>query len=109
MTALMELGYNLSALREEFIGVRGKGQARLDLYNVDMKKSLEEMFRVLKPGRYAVIIIGNATYMGEEIKTVEFIIDYAEKIGFKLITNIDKIIFGLYNVMQKENILIFKK
>jgi len=107
--ALKELGYNLAEIREEFIGVRGKGQTRIDLYNEDMKKSLEEMFRVLKPNRYAAIIIGNATYMGQEVKTVEFIIDYAEKIGFKLVKNIDKIIFGLYNVMQKENILIFRK
>ncbi len=107
--ALSSLGYNLKELREEFIGVRGKGQRRIDLYNEDMKKSLKEMFRVLKPQKYAAIIIGNATYQGKEIKTVEFIIDYAEKIGFKLVRNIDKIIFGLYNVMQKENILIFKK
>ncbi|MEW6162982.1 MAG: DNA methyltransferase [Nitrospirota bacterium] len=107
--ALKELGYNLSEIREEFIGVRGKGQTRIDLYNKDMKKSLEEMFRVLKPKRYAVIVIGNATYLGQEVKTVEFTIDYTEKIGFKLVKNIDKIIFGLYNVMQKENILIFQK
>jgi len=109
--ALKTLGYELKELREEFIGVRGKGQRRIDLYNdnEDMKKSLEEMYRVLKPGKYAVIVIGNATYQGKEVKTVEFIIDYAQKLGFKLVKNIDKIIFGLYNVMQKENILIFKK
>ncbi len=107
--ALKELGYNLSEIREEFIGVRGKGKTRIDLYNEDMQKTLEEMLRVLKPGRYAVIVIGNATYMGQEVKTVEFIIEYAERIGFKLVKNIDKIIFGLYNVMQKENILIFQK
>ncbi|MEM4293965.1 MAG: DNA methyltransferase [Thermoplasmata archaeon] len=107
--ALKELGYNLSELREEFVGVRGKGKMRIDLYNEDMKKSLEEMHRVLKPDRYAAIVIGNATYMGQEVKTVEFLLDYAEKIGFKMVRNIDKIIFGLYNVMQKENILIFQK
>jgi len=107
--ALKELGYDLSEIREEFVGVRGKGRIRIDLYNEDMKKSLEEMFRVLKPKKYAVIVIGNATYMGQEVKTVEFTIDFAEKIGFKLAKNIDKIIFGLYNVMQKENILIFQK
>jgi DNA modification methylase len=107
--ALKELGYNLSEIRDEFIGVRGKGRTRIDLYNEDMKKSLEEMFRVLKPKKYAVIIIGNATYLGQEVKTVEFTIDYAEKVGFKLVKNIYKIIFGLYNVMQKENILIFQK
>lgn len=107
--ALKELGYDLLEIREKFVGVRGKGQTRIDLYNEDMKKSLDEMFRVLKPKKYAVIVIGNATYMGQEIKTAEFTIDYAEKIGFKLVKNIDKIIFGLYNVMQKENILIFQK
>jgi len=107
--ALKELGYTLSEIREEFVGVRGKGQARIDLYNEDMKKSLKEMFRVLKPNKYAVIVIGNATYLGQEVRTVEFTIDFAERIGFKLVKNIDKIIFGLYNVMQKENILIFQK
>jgi DNA modification methylase len=107
--ALKVLGCNLSEIREYFIGVRGRGSERIDLYNEDMKKSYKEMYRVLKPGKFAVIVIGNATYMGEEIKTVEFTIDYCQKIGFKLINNIDKIIFGLYNVMQKENILIFQK
>ena len=107
--ALRALGYNLTEIKEKFIGVRGQRQKRIDLYNEDMKKSLKEMFRVLKPNKYAVIVIGNATYLGNEIKTVEFIISYAETIGFKLVKNIDKIIFGLYNIMQKENILIFQK
>lgn len=107
--ALKELGYSLPEIREEFIGARGRGQTRVELYNRDMEKSLEEMFRVLKPRKYAVIVIGNATYLGQEVKTVEFTIDYAEKSGFKLVKNIDKIIFGLYNVMRKENVLIFQK
>jgi SAM-dependent methyltransferase len=107
--ALKVLGYDLMKIREEFIGVRGKGEERLRLYNKDMEKSYKEMYRVLKPGKFSVIVIGNATYNGHEINTVEFTIDYCQKIGFKLVKNIDKIIFGLYNVMQKENILIFQK
>ncbi len=107
--ALKELGCSLEELREKLIGVRGLGQERINFYNEDMKKSLKEMYRVLKPGKYAVIIIGNATYQGKEVKTVEFITDYASKIGFELVRSINKIIFGLYNVMQRENILIFKK
>lgn len=107
--ALKSFGYDLSEFREKVIGVRGKGKNRIALYNEDMKRSLEEMYRVLKYGRFAVIIVGNATYNGEEVKTVEFITDYAQKLGFGLFKNIEKIIFGLYNVMQRENILIFKK
>jgi DNA modification methylase len=107
--ALKVLGYDLMEIREEFIGVRGKGEERLRLYNKDMEKSYKEMYRVLRPGKFSVIVIGNATYNGKEISTVEFTIDYCQKIGFKLVKNIYKIIFGLYNVMQKENILIFQK
>ncbi|MBA7613289.1 hypothetical protein ES703_20535 [subsurface metagenome] len=107
--ALKEPGYNLSEIRGGVIGVRGKRQTRIDLYNDDMKKSLREMFRVLKPKKYAVIVIGNAKYLGLELQTIKFIIDYAGKIGFKLAKNMDNIIFGLYNVMRKENILIFRK
>jgi len=36
--ALEELGYDISQIREEFVGVRGKGQKRIELYNEDMKK-----------------------------------------------------------------------
>ena len=107
--ALKALGYDTTKLREKVIGVRGKGIQRIELYNNDIKKSINEMYRVLKPGKYCVIIIGNATYQGKKIDTVNLIIDHAKSIGFKLIKNIDKIIFGLYNVMQKENILIFQK
>ncbi len=107
--SLEDMGFNLSKMRNNFIGVRGTGKSRVYLYNEDMKRSYSEMYRILKPNKYAVIVIGNATYQGKEVKTVEFTIDYMENIGFKLVKNINKIIFGLYNVMKKENILIFKK
>ncbi len=107
--ALRDLGYKEEEIKELFIGVRGNGKERIDLYNEDMKKVYREIHRVLKPGRYAAVIIGNAKYQGKEIDTVSFTINYMEHLGFKLVENIDKLIFGLYNVMKKENILIFKK
>jgi len=107
--SLKDLGFDISKMRNDFIGVRGTGKGRIELYNEDMKKAYFEMYRVLKPNKYAVIVVGNATYQGKEINTVEFTIEYMESIGFKLVKNINKIIFGLYNVMKKENILIFKK
>jgi len=107
--SLKDLGYDVLKMRSDFIGVRGNGRSKVELYNEDMKKSYSEMYRVLKPNKYAVIVIGNATYQGQEIKTVEFTIKYMESLGFNLVKNINKIIFGLYNVMKKENILIFRK
>lgn len=107
--ALESLGENVRSIRESFIGVRGKGRNRVALYDEDLKKAISEIARVLKPGRYAVIVIGDATYGGEEIPTVAYTVSCAEAVGLELKNNIPKIIFGLYNVMQKENILIFKK
>jgi DNA modification methylase len=107
--SLEDMGYKLSEIREDFIGVRGKGKERVELYNNDMRKSYDEMYRILKLNKYAVIVIGNATYQGQEVKTVEFTVDYMTELGFKLEKNILKLIFGLYNVMKKENILIFRK
>lgn len=107
--SLQEMGYNIDELREGFIGVRGTGNRRIELYDEDMRKSLAEMYRVLRPGRLAAIVIGNATYQGNEVETVQFTIKEAESLGLRLVKNMDKIIFGLYNVMRKENILIFQK
>lgn len=107
--AFKDLGYDFIKMRDDFIGVRGAGKNKIELYNKDMQLSYAEMHRVLKPNKYAVIVIGNATCQGKEIKTVEFTIHKMEELGFSLEKNISKIIFGLYNVMKKENILIFRK
>ena len=107
--ALKSLGHNLDNIKDDFIGVRGKGSKKIELYNEDMKNAYQEMDRVLKSGKYCTIIIGNARVDKEEIKTVENTIKIFQEMNYKLVKNIDKIIFGLYNIMQKENILIFKK
>lgn len=107
--ALLTLGCDVKKSKEKCIGVRGAGKKRVELYNKDMAECLKDMHRVLKSDRYCVIVIGNATYQGNEVNTIEFVIDQCEAIGLKLEKNINKIIFGLYNVMQTENTLIFKK
>jgi DNA modification methylase len=107
--SLKDIGYDLGRLKDDFIGVRGNGKSRVELYNQDMQESYREMYRILKPSKYAVIIIGNATYQGQEVPTVQFTIEYMERIGFQLVKDINKIIFGLYNIMKQENILIFQK
>jgi ubiquinone/menaquinone biosynthesis C-methylase UbiE len=107
--SLRELGCDVESMRERFIGVRGPPRDRIGFYEQDMKKSIAEMYRVLRNGRSAAIVIGNATYDSVEVETVQFTVKEAERVGFKLTNNIDKIIFGLYNVMRKENILVFQK
>jgi tRNA G10 N-methylase Trm11 len=107
--ALQALGLDTREIREQFIGLRGGLNVRVQLYYDDMKRSLEEMARVMKPNKCAFIVIGDATFDGRTLNTVEFVTEHASKIGLRLKKAIDKTIFGLYNVMQKEKILIFKK
>lgn len=107
--AFKAMGYDLDKMRNEFIGVRGRGGIRMKLYQDDMTKSFQEIHRVLEKGRYCAIVIGNATYQKHEIKTIEFTIEQCKKLGFTIINNINKIIYGLYNVMQTDNTLIFRK
>lgn len=107
--ALEAMGYNLEEIREKFVGVKGKGETRIELYNKDMQRSFQEMHRVLEKGRFCAIVIGDATYHQQKIRTIEFTIEECEKLGFTLMKNINKIIYGLYNVMQTDNTLIFRK
>lgn len=107
--SLKALGYDLDKIKEDFIGVRGTGLDKFELYDKDMEKAYSEMYRVLKKDKYCVVVIGNVTFQGQEINTTQNVIDYCEKIGFKTIKKMEKIIYGLYNVMQKEYILIFQK
>ncbi len=107
--SLEALGYDLKRIKDDFIGVRGTGFKKFELYYDDMYKSIQEMHRVLKKGRYCVIVIGNVTFQGKEIDTANKIISFCRDVGFKYVKKIEKIIYGLYNVMQKEYILIFKK
>lgn len=107
--SLKALGYDLNKIKDDFVGVRGNGFQKFELYYKDLCKSISEMYRVLKKGKYCVIVIGNVTYQNKEVDTTERTIRFCQDAGFSLRKKIEKIIYGLYNIMQKEYILIFKK
>ena len=105
--ALKFLQKNPKKCSDSFIGVRGNGKERAKLYQEDMKTAYKEMARVLKPSRMIAIILGNATIDGKAITTVEECEQTFQELGLKKLHKINKIIFGLYNTMQQEDILIF--
>ena len=107
--ALEELGVDISELSELCVGVKGKAQMKCRLYEKDMESSYSEMYRVLKKGMYAVVVIGEAKIDGESTKTVEHAIEYCKSIGFTLRDNLPKKIFGLYNTINDESVLFLQK
>lgn len=107
--SLQALGYDLAKIRDEFIGVRGKGGGKIGLYEQDMRAAYTEIARVLKPAGKAAIVIGDATVNGQKVRTADNCIDTFAQLGFKLLHHVDKLIYGLYNVMQREAILVFER
>ena len=103
------------------IGLRGKkGRERVEIYFDDMKKSLQEIKRVLKPGKYCVIVVGsNSNQLSEalgldpdsdeskfglEMKLIEM----ANDLGLNAELTLRRLIVGMANSMREEHILFFK-
>ena len=108
--ALNAMGVSLQGLRDEMTGVRGRGKTRkLALYNEDMQQMFDQVARVLKQGAKAIFVIGDATVDRKEYTTTKEMIVWADSSGLSLERQIPKIVFGLYNVMLDEKILIFYK
>jgi len=104
------LGYNVSDLKNEMIGLKGKTRKdKLENYFDDMYKVLIEMYRVLKKDKYAVIIIGSNDIQTGGIRLEAKIEEMALKIGFVLDQKIIKPIKGIQNTMKDEYILFLRK
>ena len=108
--ALEALGVSLPDLRSCMTGVRGRGpKEKLALYNQDMQWMFREVARVLKPGAQAAFVIGDATVDRSEYTTTKQMSDWAVSAGMERERELSKMVFGLYNVMKDEKILIFRK
>lgn len=104
------LGYNVDALREEMIGLKGKTRKeKLSRYFEDMEKVLSEMHRVLKPDKYAVIIIGSNDVQTGGIRLEAKIEEISTNFGFSLDQKLVKPIKGIQNTMKDEYILFLRK
>ncbi len=104
------LGYNVSQLKDEMIGLKGKNRKeKLNNYFDDMNIVLSEMARVLKPDKYAVIIIGSNDIQTGGIRLETKVEEMASNHGFILEQKILKPIKGIQNTMKDEFILFLKK
>lgn len=104
------LGSNISELKDEMIGLKGKTRKeKLANYFDDMNKVLSEMSRVLKIGKYAVIIIGSNDIQTGGIRLENKVEEMALKHGFALDQKIVKPIKGIQNTMKDEYMLFLRK
>ena len=104
------LGYDVSKLKDEMIGLKGRTRKeKLANYFDDMNKVLSEMARVLKVGKYAVIIIGSNDVQTGGIRLETKVEEIALKHSLILDQKIEKPIKGIRNTMKNEYILFLRK
>lgn len=105
------LGVNAKALRESLVGLRNgpRKAERISAYLEDLKKIFSEMSRVLRLGKYCVVVIGSNEIQTGGIKFEKELIKFAPDYGFVLDKQMKKPIRGIQNSMTEEYVLFFRK
>jgi len=104
------LGFDVDTLKNEMIGLNGKSRKeKLQKYFEDMNRVMSEISRVLKAGKYAVIIIGSNDIQTGGIRLENKIKEFGILHGLDLVREIRKPIKGIRNTMHEEFVLIFRK
>lgn len=104
------LGYDTIELKNRLIGLKGKTKnQKLENYFADMDSFCLQVSKVLKKGKYFVLIIGSNTNQTGGIRLEETVINSAKKYNMPLVKSILKPIKGMRNTMKEEYVLIFEK
>ena len=116
---LLWMGYDPVVFGKQEIGSHLKHQREssgFEEYFNDMVLSLTEMCRVLKNGRYAVLVIGDSIYNGNTYDTARLLLERSQAIGFSTSDIIERDIHRAKRSFTpagrralKENILILRK
>jgi hypothetical protein len=104
------LGCDVDELKQRMIGLRGSSKTeQIAGYFDDMRTVLSEMYRVLKPGKMCVVIIGSNDIQTGGIRHEVEVKEGAAAVGFEFRKEILKPIKGMRNTMREEYILFFQK
>lgn len=85
---LLWLGFEPRSLGKIEIGSHLRHQKEssgFEAYLSDMTECLKEMSRLLKPGRYAALVIGDAIYKGITYKGAESVAEIATRLGLETV------------------------
>lgn len=80
------MGYNERVLDKELTGGRRHSKKVVDFFYEDYKCFFNECYRVLKPGRYAFLMVGNPTSNGNVVELDAMTTELAQGAGFEYIT-----------------------
>ena len=113
------LGYDVSIVKKKEIGSRDKHSSQkkdIDDFNDNIKLCFIEAVRVLKPNKYAIIVIGDSVIRKEFFDAKKMMIEMGKEIGLKFIDSTSEKLnkttrmFNpkFTNSLKSEHIMIFK-
>jgi DNA modification methylase len=82
--ALEELPDNTAKVVEGIASQDEKKGRVLHRYYSEMTRTMNEIFRVLKPGRAAIIVVGSSIMLGRDSKTPTCLAEIGQTIGFEV-------------------------
>ena len=103
------LGIDTKKLKNEMVGLKGGKINKLRMYENDIRKSLEEMYRVLKKGGWVAIVLGDVVVNGKRTNFSKKIIEWAPEIGFVDAYAMIRPILGGFARLRYEYVLFLQK
>jgi hypothetical protein len=103
------LGIDTSELREQLVGLKGRKEEKLRLYEKDIRRSLTEMNRVLKSGCCAAIVLGDVVVESFRTNFCDKILSWAPELGFSEAEFIHRPILGGFARLRYEYIILLRK
>jgi SAM-dependent methyltransferase len=108
--SLKWLGVDPKRLDQQLTGGRRQSSNVVERFREEYGKMLIEAGRVLRPGRYMFLMVGNPLVRGEPIDLATMTIDLAERAGFFLVVRSERAgINRRANKMGAEHLLFFEK
>lgn len=106
---LTYLGLPTETLRRRMVGLKGHGRQRLMMYHQDMRQSLAEMARVLKPLCWAAIVLGDVVVGDQRTDFCQRLLQWSPEFGFDQAAALRRPILGGYARLRFEYILLLRK
>jgi len=116
---LFWLGFDPRQLGAREIGSHLRHQKEatgFESYLEEMAACLRNMYRVLRPGRYAVLVLGNAIFKEVEYCTAERVAEVAQEMGFEVVERIARQLHSRKRAfsssarrLRSEDLLILRK
>lgn len=108
--SLTWMGVDPKALDRELTGGRRQSKDVVDRFATGYASMLKESARILKPGRFAFLMVGNPVVKGELIDLSEMTVELATTAGLRLVSRtVREGVNRRANKMGAEHLLFFQK